>query len=49
MYTIYEAKKNGFSGVPSVKELIDDAVRIHEMYNVLQLTAYDNYMLCRKA
>ncbi len=49
VYDLLEAKKNGLSGVPSVKELIDDAVRIHEMYNVLQLTAYDNYMLCRKA
>lgn len=49
VYALLEAKKNGLGGVPSIKELIQDAGCIQEMFNELQLTAYNLYPLCRKA
>ena len=49
VYALLEAKKNGLGGIPSMKELIQDAEYIQEMFNELQLTAYNLYPLCRKA
>ena len=49
VYALLEAKRNGLGGVPSIKELIQDAGCIQEMFNELKLTAYNLYPLCRKA
>ncbi len=46
-YELLNAKKQGLSGVPSMRELIDDAVAISEMYGQLYETAISAHGLCK--
>ena len=46
-YELLNAKKHGLSGVPSMRELIDDAVAISEMYEQLYETAISAHGLCK--
>lgn len=41
--TLIEAKKNGFTGVPSIKELVEDADAIDEMIEELSDALYEVY------
>lgn len=46
-YDLLDAKKNGLVGVPSIRELIDDAVAISDMYKQLYDAAVNARTLCK--
>lgn len=46
-YDLLEAKKTRLTGIPSIRELIDDAVAISDMYEQLYMTARNAHTKCR--
>lgn len=47
IYMLLEAKKNGFEGVPCIRELVDDTVAISDMYKQLYDAAHKARTLCK--
>ena len=46
-YELLESKKNELAGVPCIRELVDDAVAISDMYKQLYDAAHKTRMLCK--